>query len=140
MLEPSKFKYRKAFKGTNVGLSRANNTPSFGMYGLKVLENVRITAVQIEAARRVINRTLKRSGNIWILVFPSVPVTAKPTDSRMGKGKGSLSHWICRVKAGKILFEVDGVSKNLARCALEKAAYKIPVKCKFVSSVIGGIK
>ena len=140
MLEPSKFKYRKAFKGRNVGISRANNIPSFGMYGLKTLENARITAVQIEAARRVINRTLKRAGNIWILVFPDIPVTAKPTDSRMGKGKGSVSHWICRIKPGKILFEVDGVSKDIARLALEKAAYKIPVKCKFVSSVIGGVR
>ena len=140
MLEPSKFKHRKAFKGRNTGISRSNTLPSFGMYALKTLENVRITAVQIEAARRVINRTLKRSGNIWILVFPDIPVTSKPTDSRMGKGKGSLSHWICRAKAGKILFEVDGVSEELARFALEKAAYKIPVKCKFISSVIGGMK
>jgi large subunit ribosomal protein L16 len=140
MLEPSKFKHKKAFKGRNVGISRSNTLPSFGMYALKTLENVRITAVQIEAARRVISRALKRSGNIWILVFPSIPVTAKPTDSRMGKGKGSLSHWICRAKAGKILFEVDGVSEDLARLALEKASYKIPVKCKFVSSVIGGMR
>jgi large subunit ribosomal protein L16 len=135
MLTPKRTKYRKAFKGRIHGNAKGGSSLNFGQHGLKALEPERITARQIEAARRAISRHVKRVGRVWIRVFPDLPVTSKPAEVRMGKGKGSVDYWACRVKPGRILFEIDGVSEELAREAFARAAAKLPVKTKFVTRI-----
>lgn len=135
MMSPKKTKYRKAFKGRIHGNAKGGFELNFGQHGLKTLEPERITARQIEAARRAISRHVKRVGRLWIRVFPDVPVTGKPAEVRMGKGKGSVEYWACRVKPGRILFEIDGVSEELARTAFERAAAKLPVRTKFITRI-----
>ncbi len=137
MLTPKRTKYRKAHKGRIHGVAKGGSDLNFGSYGLKALEPERITARQIEASRRAIQRHVKRTGRLWIRVFPDTPVTAKPAEVRMGKGKGSVEFWACKVKPGRILFEMDGVPQELARAAFERAAAKLPIKTKFVSRVGG---
>ena len=132
MLLPQKTKYRKQFKGRIHGNAKGNFSLNFGNYGLKAMEPERITARQIEAARKAITRYLKRAGRLWIRIFPDVPVSKKPAEVRMGKGKGANEFWACRVKPGRIMFEVDGVNVNEARRALLLAAAKLPIKSKFV--------
>ncbi|WFW29541.1 MAG: 50S ribosomal protein L16 [Wolbachia endosymbiont of Menacanthus eurysternus] len=134
MFIPKKSKYRKAFKGRVSGNTKGGNVLSFGSYGLKAVEAGRVQSKHIETVRRVISRTLKRSGKIWIRIFPGIPVSKKPADVRMGKGKGSVEFWIFRVKPGRVLFEISGdVSMHLAKLALEKATAKLPLKCRFIS-------
>ena len=135
MLSPKKFKHRKQHKGCIHGNAKGGFTLNFGAYGLKALTPDRVTARQIEAARRAITRHLRRQGKVWIRIFPDVPVTSKPLEVRQGKGKGSPDYWACRVKPGRIMFELDGVPQDLAREALSLAAMKLPVKTKFVSRV-----
>ncbi|TAE33215.1 MAG: 50S ribosomal protein L16 [Alphaproteobacteria bacterium] len=137
MLSPKRTKFRKAHKGRIHGLAKGGSDLAFGSYGLKVLEPERITARQIEASRRAINRHLRRTGRLWIRVFPDTPVSAKPAEVRMGKGKGSVEFWVCKVKPGRIIFELDGVSEELARGAFERASAKLPVKTKIVARVEG---
>src|SRR5580698_7998451 len=122
MLSPKRSKYRKQHKGRIHGLSKGGFTLNFGSFGLKALEPERITARQIEAARRAITRAMKRAGRVWIRVFPDVPVTSKPTEVRMGKGKGAIDYWACRVKPGRVMFELDGVNEETAREALRLGA------------------
>ncbi len=135
MLAPKKSKYRKAFKGRIHGISYRGSSLSFGSYGLKALEPERITGRQIEAARRTISRAMKRSGKLWIRIFPDVPVSRKPADVRMGSGKGNPEFWVFRVYPGRILFELEGVDELVAREALEKAAAKLPIKTKFIKRI-----
>ena len=135
MLTPKRTKYRKAFKGRIHGNAKGGSSLNFGQHGLKALEPERITARQIEAARRAISRHVKRVGRVWIRIFPDLPVTSKPAEVRMGKGKGSVDYWACRVKPGRVLFEIDGVSEELAREAFARAAAKLPVKTKFVTRI-----
>lgn len=132
MLQPKRTKFRKAFKGRIHGDAKSATSLDFGSFGLKALEPERITARQIEAARRAISRAMKRQGRLWIRLFPDVPVSKKPPEVRQGKGKGSVEYWICRVKPGRIMFEVDGVSETIAREAFTLAAAKLPIKTKFV--------
>ena len=132
MLQPQKTKYRKQFKGRIHGSAKGNYSLHYGSYGLKALQPERITSRQIESARKAITRHLKRAGRMWIRIFPDVPVSKKPAEVRMGKGKGSNEFWVCRVKPGRIMFEVDGVNVNEARKALTLAAAKLPIKSKFV--------
>ncbi len=132
MLMPRKTKYRKAQKGRNTGLATRGTEISFGSYGLKALGNERITSRQIEAARRSMTRYIKRGGKIWIRIFPHTPITKKPAEVRMGSGKGALDHYVAKVQAGKILFEMDGVSEDVAKEAMRLAAYKLPIKTKFM--------
>ncbi len=138
MLSPKRTKYRKAHKGRIKGVTTGGATLAFGQFGLKAQQPERITARQIEAARRAIVRHVKRQGNIWIRIFPDVPVSGKPAEVRMGKGKGSPEFWVARVKPGRIMFEMDGVSEVLARRAMELAAAKLPIKTKFVSRIDKG--
>ena len=133
MLQPKKTKYRKAFKGRIHGSAKGGFSLNFGSYGLKTLEPERITARQIEAARRAITRQMKRQGRVWIRIFPDVPVSGKPAEVRMGKGKGSPEYWAARVKPGRILFELDGVPGPVAALAFERAAMKLPIKTKVVA-------
>lgn len=133
MLQPKRTKFRKAFKGRIHGNAKGGTELNFGSYGLKAMEPDRITARQIEAARRAITRHIKRQGRLWIRVFPDVPVTSKPAEVRMGKGKGSPEYWAARVKPGKILFELDGVPGALAATAFSRAAEKLPIKVKVVA-------
>ena len=135
MLQPRQTKYRKMHKGRNRGLAQNGNTIAFGRFGLVASGRGRITARQIEAARRAMTRHIKRGGNIWIRIFPDVPVSKKPTEVRMGKGKGSVEYWAAKVKPGRMMFEIDGVPVDVAREALSLAAAKLPVKCKFVSRI-----
>lgn len=135
MLQPKKTKYRKAHKGRIHGNAKGGFTLSFGTYGLKALQPDRITARQIEAARRAITRHMKRQGKLWIRVFPDVPVSKKPLEVRMGSGKGSVEFWAARVKPGRILFELDGVPRQVAEEALDLAAMKLPIKTKFIARV-----
>jgi len=135
MLQPVRTKFRKAFKGRIHGVATSGATFAFGQYGLKALEPERVTARQIEAARRALTRFMKRSGRVWIRVFPDVPVSKKPIEVRMGKGKGTPEIWVCRVKPGRILFEVDGIPIEVAREALQLAAAKLPVKTRFVARI-----
>lgn len=135
MMSPKKTKYRKQHKGRIKGDAKGGFTLNHGSFGLKALEPERITARQIEAARRAITRNVKRTGRLWIRIFPDLPVTGKPAEVRMGKGKGSVEYWACRVKPGRIMFEIDGVSEDLARLAFERASAKLPIKTKFVSRV-----
>ena len=135
MLQPKKTKYRKAHKGRIKGVATSATTLNYGTYGLKALEAERVTARQIEAARVAMTRFMKRAGRVWVRIFPDVPVSKKPTEVRMGKGKGSPEYWACRVKPGRILFEVDGVPEEIAREALYKASAKLPIKCKFIKRI-----
>ena len=132
MLSPKKTKFRKAHKGRIHGNAKGGTDLLFGSFGLKALEPERITARQIEAVRRTIQRYVKRSGRLWIRIFPDVPVSQKPAEVRMGKGKGTPEYWACRVKPGRIMFELDGVPEELARGAFERAAAKLPIAVKFV--------
>ena len=132
MLSPKKTKFRKQFKGRIHGNSKGNYSLTYGSFGLKAIEPERVTSRQIEAARKAITRYLKRAGRMWIRIFPDVPVSKKPAEVRMGKGKGSIEFWACRVKPGRILFEVDGVSEQIAKEALYKASAKLPIKTKFI--------
>ena len=132
MLQPKKTKFRKAHKGRIKGNAKGGTTLNFGSYGLKAITAERVTARQIEAARRAITRHMKRAGRVWIRIFPDVPVSKKPTEVRMGKGKGSPEYYACRVKPGRIIFEIDGVSEEIAREALYKASAKLPIKTKFI--------
>jgi large subunit ribosomal protein L16 len=128
MLQPMRTKFRKAHKGRIKGLATSAVSLAFGHYGLKAMEPERITARQIEAARRALTRHMKRAGQVWIRVYPDVPVSKKPLEVRMGSGKGTPEYWVCRIKPGRILFEVDGISLELAREALALAAAKLPIK------------
>ena len=133
MLQPKRTKYRKAFKGRIHGKAKGGTNLDFGAFGLKAQEPDRISARQIEAARRALTRAMKRAGRGWIRVFPDVPVSKKPTEVRMGSGKGAPEFWAARVKPGRILFEVDGVSRQVAEEALALAAAKLPIKTRFVA-------
>lgn len=133
MLAPKRSKYRKAHKGRVHGLAKGGTTLNFGAYGLKASDPGRITARQIEAARRAITRHIRRAGRVWIRIFPDVPVSHKPAEVRMGSGKGSPEFWICRVKPGRIMFELDGVAADIAREAFELASAKLPIATRFVA-------
>ena len=137
MLQPMRTKFRKAHKGRIKGLATSAANLDFGEYGLKALEPERITARQIEAARRALTRHMKRAGRVWIRMYPDVPVSKKPLEVRMGSGKGTPEYWVCRIKPGRILFEVDGISQALAREALELAAAKLPIKTRFIERIAG---
>jgi large subunit ribosomal protein L16 len=133
MLQPKRTKFRKAHKGRIKGVAKGGFTLNFGGFGLKALEPERVTARQIEAARRAITRAMKRQGRVWIRIFPDVPVSTKPAEVRMGSGKGAPEYWVCRVKPGRIMFELDGVPNDIAREALELGAAKLPIKTKIVT-------
>lgn len=133
MLQPKASKYRKAHKGRIHGKATSANSLTFGAYGLKAIQPERLTARQIEAARRAMTRHMKRTGRVWIRVFPDVPVSKKPAEVRQGKGKGTPEFWVCRVKPGRILFEMDGVTADTAREAFALAAAKLPIKTRFVA-------
>ena len=135
MLQPKRTKYRKAFKGRIHGTAKGGSTLNFGSFGLKAMEPDRVTARQIEAARRALTRHMKRAGRVWIRVFPDVPVSAKPTEVRMGKGKGAPEYWAARIHPGRIMFEIDGVPLDVAREALTLAAAKLPIKTRFVQRI-----
>ena len=135
MLSPKKFKHRKQFKGRIHGNAKGGTQLSFGAFGLKALTPDRVTARQIEAARRAITRRMKRQGKVWIRIFPDVPVTSKPLEVRQGKGKGSPDYWAARVKPGRIIFEIDGVSEEVAREAFDLAAMKLPIKTRFIKLI-----
>ncbi|MEL6744221.1 MAG: 50S ribosomal protein L16 [Pseudomonadota bacterium] len=132
MLQPKRTKFRKAHKGRMRGVAKGGYELTFGSFGLKAMEPERITARQIEAARRTMTRHMKRAGRVWIRVFPDLPVSKKPTEVRMGKGKGSTEYWAARVHPGRIMFEIDGVAEGLAREALMLAAAKLPIKTRIV--------
>ena len=138
MLSPKKTKYRKAFKGRIHGASKAGTALNFGSYGLKAVEPERITARQIEAARRAITRHMKRQGRVWIRIFPDLPVTDKPAEVRMGKGKGAVDYWAARVAPGRIMFEIDGVADDIARDALKLGAAKLPIRTRIVTRLDAG--
>jgi large subunit ribosomal protein L16 len=135
MLQPKKTKFRKAHKGRIHGNAKGGTELAFGQFGLKSQEPERVTARQIEAARRAITREMKRAGRVWIRVFPDLPVTSKPTEVRMGKGKGAVDYWAARVKPGRIMFEIDGVSEETAREALRLGAAKLSVRTRFVQRI-----
>lgn len=132
MLQPKRTKFRKQFKGRIKGEAKGGSDLNFGTYGLKATQPERVSARQIEAARRAMTRHMKRQGRVWIRIFPDVPVTAKPIEVRMGKGKGSVDRWVCKVKPGRVMFELDGVSEDVAREALRLAAMKLPVQTRVV--------
>jgi large subunit ribosomal protein L16 len=133
MLSPKRTKFRKAHKGRIHGLAKGGTKLNFGAHGLKAMEPMRVTARQIEAARRAITRHMKRTGRVWVLVFPDVPVSTKPAEVRMGSGKGAPEYWVCRVKPGRIMFEIDGVPVSVAKEAFDLAAAKLPIKTKFIT-------
>ena len=135
MLQPKRTKFRKQHKGRIHGVAKGGFTLNFGTYGLKAQEPDRVNARQIEAARRAITRHMKRAGRVWIRIFPDVPVSKKPTEVRMGKGKGSTEYWAARVKPGRIMFEIDGVSEEIAREALRLGARKLSVKTRFIQRI-----
>ena len=135
MMQPKRTKFRKQFKGRIHGTAKGGTALNFGAYGLKAQAPERITARQIEAARRAITRHMQRAGRVWIRIFPDVPVSSKPTEVRMGKGKGSPEYWVCRVKPGKVMFEIDGVSEEIAREAFRLGAAKLPIKTRFVARI-----
>ena len=137
MLSPKRMKFRKAHKGRVHGLSKGGFELNFGSYGLKAMEPDRLTARQIEAARRALTRHMKRQGRVWIRIFPDLPVSTKPAEVRMGSGKGAPEYWTCRVAPGRILFEVDGVGEVVAREGFALAAAKLPIKTKFVQRLAG---
>ncbi|RLA08603.1 MAG: 50S ribosomal protein L16 [Gammaproteobacteria bacterium] len=136
MLQPKKTKYKKQQKGRNRGLSQNANKVSFGEYGLKATTRGRITARQIEAARRAMTRYIKRGGKVWIRIFPDTPITKKPIEVRMGKGKGNVEYWVAKIQPGKMLYEMEGVNEDIARKAFTLAAAKLPVQTNFVNRVI----
>ena len=133
MLQPKRSKFRKMHKGRIHGEAKGGSTLNFGSFGLKATQPERITARQIEAARRAMTRHMKRQGRVWIRIFPDLPVTQKPTEVRMGKGKGAVEYWACRVKPGRVLFELDGVEEELAKRAFELGAAKLPIQTKFIT-------
>ncbi|MEM7288921.1 MAG: 50S ribosomal protein L16 [Pseudomonadota bacterium] len=135
MLQPKRTKFRKQHKGRIHGNAKGGTQLNFGAYGIKAMEPERITARQIEAARRAITRHMKRAGRVWIRIFPDVPVSSKPTEVRMGKGKGSPDYWACRVKPGRVMFEIDGVPEDIAREALRLGGRKLPIKTRFVQRI-----
>ncbi|MFZ5670004.1 MAG: 50S ribosomal protein L16 [Pseudomonadota bacterium] len=139
MLSPKRTKYRKAFKGRIHGTAKGGTLLNFGSYGLKAVEPERITARQIEAARRAITRHMKRQGRVWIRIFPDLPVTDKPAEVRMGKGKGAVEYWAARVHPGRIMFEIDGVADDIARDALKLGAAKLPIKTRIVTRIDSGL-
>jgi large subunit ribosomal protein L16 len=132
MLQPKRTKFRKAFKGRIHGEAKGGTELNFGHFGLKATEPERISARQIEAARRAITRHMKRQGRVWIRVFPDLPVTGKPAEVRMGKGKGAIDRWVCKVKPGRVMFEIDGVAEEIAREALRLGAMKLPIKTRTI--------
>ncbi|MET4127262.1 50S ribosomal protein L16 [Roseovarius sp. MBR-6] len=132
MLQPKRTKFRKQFKGRIKGEAKGGSDLNFGTFGLKATEPERVTARQIEAARRAMTRHMKRQGRVWIRIFPDVPVSAKPIEVRMGKGKGSVDRWVCKVKPGRVMFEIDGVGEAVAVEALRLAAMKLPIKTRVV--------
>jgi large subunit ribosomal protein L16 len=132
MLQPKRTKFRKQFKGRNRGLAQRGNAVSFGEYGLKAVDRGRLTARQIEAARRAMTRHIKRGGRIWIRVFPDKPITKKPLEVRQGKGKGNVEYWVAQIQPGKLLYEMAGVTEDIAREAFKLAAAKLPIPTKFV--------
>ena len=136
MLQPKRTKFRKQFKGRNRGLAVRGSKVSFGEYGLKATETGRITARQIEAARRAMTRHVKRGGKIWIRVFPDKPITQKPLEVRMGSGKGNVEYWVCKIQPGRMLYEMEGVSEEIAREAFRLAAAKLPIKTTFVTRTV----
>ncbi|HAC33883.1 MAG TPA: 50S ribosomal protein L16 [Gammaproteobacteria bacterium] len=135
MLQPKRTKFRKQFKGRNRGLAQVGNKVSFGEYGLKSIQRGRITARQIEAARRAMNRHIRRGGKIWIRIFPDKPITKKPLEVRMGKGKGAVEYWVAQIQPGRMLYEMEGVDEEVAREAFALAAAKLPLKTAFVKRV-----
>ena len=135
MLSPKRIKFRKQHKGRIHGIAKGGSELNFGSFGLKALSPQRVTARQIEAARRAMTRHMKRVGKVWIRIFPDVPVTSKPAEVRMGKGKGSPEYWVARVKPGRVMFEVEGVNEEVARRAFELAAAKLPLRTKFVKRI-----
>src|SRR3982750_4880155 len=135
MLQPVRSRYRKQFKGRIHGIATSGSELTFGSFGLKALEPERVTARQIEAARRAITREMKRSGRVWIRIFPDVPVSKKPAEVRMGSGKGAPDYWVARVKPGRIMFEIDGVPEDTARAALTLGASKLPIKTRFIQRI-----
>jgi large subunit ribosomal protein L16 len=135
MLQPSRTKFRKQHKGRIKGVATSGAALSFGQFGLKAMEPDRVTARQIEAARRAMTRHMKRAGRVWIRVFPDVPVSKKPLEVRMGSGKGAPEYWVVRIKPGRILFEIDGVTTAIAKEALTLAAAKLPIKTRFVERI-----
>ena len=136
MLQPKRTKFRKQMKGRNRGLAQSGNKVSFGEFGLKAVGRGRLTARQIEAARRTITRTVKRGGKLWIRVFPDKPVSKKPLEVRMGKGKGNVEYWVAQIQPGRMLYEIEGVNEELARSAFALAAAKLPVQTTFVKRMI----
>ena len=138
MLQPKRTKYRKQFKGKNYGLATRGSTVAFGDFGLKATERCRMTAREIEAARRAMARYVKRGGQIWIRVFPDVPITKKPLEVRMGSGKGNVEYWVAKVLPGKVLFEIEGMSEEIAREAFRLASAKLPLLTTFVHRMVGG--
>lgn len=136
MMQPKRMKFRKQHKGRNRGLAQNGNAVSFGEYGLKAVGRGRITARQIEAARRAMTRHIKRGGKIWIRIFPDKPISKKPIEVRMGKGKGNVEYWVAQIQPGKMLYEMEGVSEDVAREAFRLAAAKLPVKTVFVNRTI----
>ncbi|WJW75041.1 50S ribosomal protein L16 [Thiohalobacter sp. IOR34] len=136
MLQPKRTKFRKQQKGRNRGLALSGNRVSFGEFGIKAVSRGQLTARQIEAARRAITRHVKRGGKLWIRVFPDVPITKKPIEVRMGKGKGNVEYWVAKIQPGRVLYEIEGVSEEVAREAFRRAAAKLPVKITFVSRAI----
>ena len=135
MLQPTRTKYRKAHKGRIHGHASRGAKLNYGSYGLKAIEPERVISKQIEAARVSLTRFMKRTGKVWLRIFPNIPISKKPTEVRMGKGKGSPEFWVCRVKPGRILFEIDGVTEDTAREALYKASAKLPIKTKFIKRI-----
>ena len=136
MLQPKRTKFRKQMKGRNRGLAHRGSSVSFGEYGLKATGRGRLTARQIEAARRAMTRYIKRGGKIWIRVFPDKPITKKPLEVRQGKGKGNVEYWVCKIQPGRVLYEMEGVNESIAREAFRLAAAKIPFKTTFVSRTV----
>lgn len=136
MLQPKRTKFRKQHKGRNTGLATSGNRVSFGEFALKATTRGRITARQIEAARRAITRHVKRGGKIWIRVFPDVPITKKPLEVRMGSGKGNVEYWVCKIQPGRVLYEIEGVTEEIAREAFKLAAAKLPVQTSFVTRTV----
>ena len=138
MLSPKRTKFRKQHKGRVKGTAKGGTALNFGAYGLKAVSPARVTARQIEAARRAITRRIRRQGRVWIRIFPDVPVSTKPAEVRMGKGKGSPEYWMCRVKPGRVMFELDGVPAPLAKEAFELAAAKLPLQTRFIQRLVEG--
>ena len=135
MMQPKKTKFRKAHRGRIHGTATSGATLAFGQYGLKAMEPDRVTARQIEAARRALTRHMKRAGRVWIRVFPDVPVSKKPAEVRMGSGKGTPEYWVARIKPGRVMFEIDGVNEQTAKESLALAAAKLPIKTRFVARI-----